>query len=101
MSENGGQEDGELDQEPTKDHVRDEFRADNGVRVKRVSNNEVEGPKDWLKVYGTREDRFASLGGGEPNTVSREVLINEMPANVAYEVLVGLAEAHGYELVPK
>jgi len=95
------QDDGGLDQEPTKDHVRDEFRADNGVRVKRVSNNEVEGPKDWLKVYGTREDRFASLGGGEPNTVSREVLINEMPANVAYEVLVGLAEAHGYELVPK
>jgi len=101
MSENGGQEDGELDQEPAKDHVHDEFRADNGVRVKRVSRTAVEGPKEWVKVYGTREDRFASLDGGEPNTVSREVLINEMPANVAYEVLVGLAEAHGYELVPK
>ena len=93
--------DGELDQEPAKDRVLDEFRADNGVRVKRVSRNAAEGRKEWVKVYGTREDRFASLDGGEPNTVSRKVLINDMPANVAYEVLTGLAEAHGYELVPK
>jgi len=100
MSSNA-EDDGELDQEPAKDRVLDEFRADNGVRVKRVSRNAVEGPKEWVKVYGTREDRFATLGGGEPNSVSRKVLINDMPANVAYEVLTGLAEAHGYELVPK
>lgn len=91
----------ELDRDPAKDRVLDEFRADNGVRVKRVSRNAAEGRKEWVKVYGTREDRFASLDGGEPNTVSRKVLINHMPANVAFEVLAGLAEAHGYELVPK
>lgn len=98
---NNAQDADELDRNAAEDRVLNEFRADNGVLVKRVSRNAAEGRREWVKIYGTREDRFVSLDGGEPNTVSRKVLINDMPANVAYEVLAGLAEAHGYELVPK
>jgi hypothetical protein len=89
------------DAEEVQDRVLDEYDAESGVRVVRVSRNGLEERSEWIKVYGTRSDTYASLDGNAPTEVSRRVIINEMPANVAYEVLVGLAEAHGCEVVPK
>lgn len=88
------------DEDEIVDRVLDEYSADHGVRVDRVSRNGLEERTEFVKVYATREDRYHGLDG-ETTTNSRQVIVNEMPAGVAYEVLVGLAEAHGYRLVPK
>lgn len=71
------------------------------VKVEKVSRNAYEGRVEWLKVYGKREDQFKDLETGEVRTNSRFVKINDMPESVGYEVLIGLAEAYGYELSPK
>ena len=79
------------------DRVLDEFRAANGVKVERVSRNGYEERHEVIKVYGTRSDRYSGFNG-EVTERKRKVKIAEFPAGNTYEILVGLAEAHGCEL---
>ncbi len=78
----------------------DEWSADNGVVVKRVRHSTQDGHRDMIEIYGTRQDRYKGLNG-DVRTESRKVKVAELPEGNAYDVLVGLAEAHGYKLEGK
>lgn len=84
----------------TKDRTLQEYRADHGVRVERVSRNGYEERQEVIKVFGTREDEFKGFDGDVTKS-RRKVQIADLPESNAYEILVGLAEAYGYDLQPK
>lgn len=90
-----------VEENETVDQVLDEYHVrPEGVKVERVSRNAYEGRTEWLKVYGKRSDTVRGFDG-EVRENERFVRLNEMPEPVAYEVLLGLAEAYGYDLEPK
>lgn len=72
----------------------------NGVKVEKVSRNAYDGRQEVVKIYGRRANVFKGLDG-EVERNYRHVKIAEMPVDVSFEVLVGLAEMHGMELSPK
>ena len=78
----------------------EKWPADNGVVAKRVRHSSGGEHRDMLEIYGTRKDRYKGLDG-EVRTEPRQVKVAELPAGNAYDVLVGLAEAHGYKLEGK
>jgi hypothetical protein len=85
------------EQQEVRDRVTDEYTADFGVKVEEVSRNGYEERQEIVKIYATRKDRHRTFDGDVAET-SRYVKVAEFPGSVAYEVLVGLAEAHGYDL---
>lgn len=82
------------------DEVLQTVRAGSGVRADLAERNGYRENQNVVKVYGTRTDRYSGFDGTETRS-KREVKIAEMPESVSYEVLLGLAEYHGYELEDK
>lgn len=85
---------------PCMDEVLEQHSADHGTRADLVRRNGYEEDQKVVKVYGTRSDRFVGFDG-EETTADREVKIAEMPESNSYEVLLALAEYHGYKLEGK
>lgn len=86
---------------PAMDRTLEEHRADQGVKVEKVSRNGHEERQEVLKIYRTETTSYVPLDGTEAVDRERKVVINEMPEANGYETLLGLAELYGYELTPK
>lgn len=90
----------DTDGEQCIDEVVEQYPADQGTRADLVRRNGYREDQSVVKCYGTRQDRYSGFDG-ETTTAERKVKIAEMPENVTYEVLLALAEYHGYKLEGK
>lgn len=72
------------------------------VTAKEVLRTGFDGEEhEFVKIYGTRTERYGALDGGGETEVERDVKLAEFPEDVTTEVLFGLAELHGYRLEAK
>lgn len=89
--------DGLQDTPPCVDEVVEQYAAPHGTRADLVRRTGHVDDVDFVKVYGTRADTFGD-SDGEDTTSERQVKLAEIAESNSYEVLVALAEYHGYRL---
>ena len=88
------------DRDERTDEVLEQHDAAHGTRADLVRRHGYDTTQKYLKLYGTRHDRFKGFDG-EETTTARQVTIAELPEANGHEVLHALAEYYGYRLEAK
>lgn len=83
------------------DTLLEQHTAAGGTRLDVVKRQNFDHETCYHLIYGTRCDSSRDLDGTVSRSRRRHVRLAELPAANSHEILLALAEYHGYALVPK